>query len=75
MLLQAFAPVGQYRPEGTAAGPIPDESIVVAQFFVIGIDDDGRKHPPPVGKGGVRPGISIGFVRVAQDQLPSIGVT
>ena len=71
MLLQAFAPVRQYRPEGSAAGAITDEAVVVAQFLVIGVDGDGRKHPAPVRKGSVRAGICVGFVRIAQDQLPA----
>ena len=70
ILLQPFAPVGQYRPEGAAAGAIADEAIVVAQFLVVGVDGDGRKHPAAVREGGVRPGICVGFVRIAQDQLP-----
>ena len=75
MLLQAFAPVRQYRPEGTAAGAIADEAVVVAQFLVVGVDGDGRKHPAAVCKGGVRPGICVGFVRIAQDQRPLLAST
>ena len=46
MLLQAFAPVGQYRPEGAAAGAVADEAILVAQFLVVGVDGDGGQQPP-----------------------------
>ena len=41
---QPLAPVFENGAEGATAGTVTDEAIFVAQFLIVGIDDDGRQH-------------------------------
>ena len=50
MLLQAVAPIRQYRAECAAAGAIADKAFLVAQLFIVRIDSDGGQYAAPMGQ-------------------------
>ena len=48
--LEPVPPVGEDPAEGTAAGAVADETLLVAQFLVVGVDADGGQQPPAMGE-------------------------
>ena len=68
---QALAPVLEDGAESTSAGAIADEPFRVAQFLVVGIDRDGRKYTPTMGK-DARPGGTASTVRTMTATIADI---